>query len=126
VSPQTWTSCQCGRSTWAHTHREGAGAVLGKIAFGSSVHVQLGWRFRFTRSFGYPGEFWQCWFNGNANATRVMWVLLCRSSLFERCWPSVSKARAVVLRRRRSGRARSAAHREHLGPGLEATRARCP
>jgi hypothetical protein len=38
----------------------------------------------------------------------------------------VPKARAFVLRRRRSGRARSAARREHLGPGLEAGRARCP
>jgi hypothetical protein len=31
-----------------------------------------------------------------------------------------------VLRHRRFGGARSAAHREHLGPGLEAARARCP
>jgi hypothetical protein len=51
---------------------------------------------------------------------------LCRSIPSERCWPSVPKARTVVLRCRRFGGARSAARREHLGPGLEAARARCP
>jgi hypothetical protein len=48
------------------------------------------------------------------------------SSPSERCWPSVPKARAVVLRRRRFEGAKSAAHREHLGSGMEAARARCP
>jgi hypothetical protein len=55
-----------------------------------------------------------------------MWVLLCRSSSSERCWPSVPKARTVVFRRRRFGGAWSAARREHLGSGPEAARARCP
>jgi hypothetical protein len=55
-----------------------------------------------------------------------MLVLLCRSSPPERCWPSVPKARTVMLRRRRFGGARSTTRREHLGPGLEAARARCP
>jgi hypothetical protein len=32
------------------------------------------------------------------------------------------KARATMLRHRRCGRARSVAHREHFGPGLEAAR----
>jgi hypothetical protein len=96
------------------------------MTFESSVHVQPGWQFRLARSFSYTRESWRCWFNGNTNATRVMWVLLCRGGLSERCWPSAPKVRAVVLRHRRSGRARSAAHREHFGPGLEAARARRP
>jgi hypothetical protein len=51
---------------------------------------------------------------------------LCRCSPSERCWPSVPKARTIVFRRRRFGRARSAARRVHLGSGLEAARAKCP
>jgi hypothetical protein len=47
-------------------------SLLGKMAFESFVHVRPGRRFRLTRSFDYTGELSQCWFDGNANATRVM------------------------------------------------------
>jgi hypothetical protein len=100
--------------------------VLGKMAFGSFYHVRLGRRFRLTRSFGYTGEGLQWWFNGNADAARVMLVLLCRCIPSKRCWTSAPKARTVGLRRQRFGVTRSAARRVRLGSGLEAARARCP
>jgi hypothetical protein len=102
------------------------GNCWGKWPSEAFYHARPSCRFRLTHGFGYMGQVLQWWFNGNADAARVMWVLLCRNSPTERCWPSVPKARMIDFRRRRYGGTRSAARRVCLGSGVEAAWARCP
>jgi hypothetical protein len=94
--------------------------LSGKMAFGSFYYVRSDCQFRLTRSFGQAGEILQWWFNENVDTAQVMWVLLCRNSPTERCWPSVPKAQKVDFRRRRYGGTRSATRRVRLGSGMEA------
>jgi hypothetical protein len=100
-------------------------SFLGKMAFRRFYHVRPGCRFRPTHGLGFPGEALRRWFNRNTDVARVMWVLLCRNSPTEWCWPSVPKAQTVDYRRRRHGGTRSATRRVRLGSGMEAAWAGC-